>query len=282
MPIVNIYDKPYVIDLVLTDSSTPNWNPIMNQNHFRVQKGTENQIEFKVRDNNRRPVNLRGKQLFVNINYPEKQTHLMKKKLEIVDTAKGVVQLVLLPHEMVEWPIGSLSFNITLETEAGHCRMLYVSESDNPNGFFLIEDGYYLGPKPTMSSRIFREKTNNHPETYGWFTDIFPGSNRAYNPASLMSAVFVTNNFSGTIKAYGSLETNVPQFTDDVWFPLEMSESGNFVHSTGTHLITLQANVEWVMFTIKSDDFYVASVDQDASLAFKLEDQITSVQFRNY
>lgn len=285
MAIIDVYDNVRRIDLVLTESSAPNWNPIMNQNHFRLQKGTKNLIEFKVRNNDRRPVNLLGKSLQCNINYPDGHANLIQKELRVIDAQKGLVGLVLLPHEMMDWPLGPLSFNVTMDTEDGFSRMLYVSESDRANGWLHVDDGPYLGPLPTMTSGLYKSMTNDDPETYVWYSDILPGSNRAYNTSGTMTLVLTTKEYSGTITAYGSLETSMPQMTDDVWFPLDVNGSDDsqitYDNHTGNNLITLRANVEWVMFAFSPADYDVNQADQDASVAFNLEDEIPEIQFRN-
>lgn len=284
MAIIDIYDNVRRIDLVLTESTAPNWNPVMNHNHFNIQKGTKNLIEFKVRNNDRRPINLLGKSLQCNINYQDGKTNLIQKELKMIDPQKGLVGLVLLPHEMMNWPLGPLSFNVTIDTGDGFSRMLCVTESDRSNGWLYVNDGPYMGPSPTMTSGLYKNMCNDDPETYVWYSDIMPGSNRAYNPTGSMTLVLTTTQYSGDIKAYGSLETSMPQFTDDVWFPIDMNDSGSqitFDNHTGNNLITLRANVEWVLFSFTPENYDVNQADQDASVAFKLEDEIPEIQFRN-
>lgn len=283
MAIVDVYDNVRRLDLILTESGTPNWNPVMHENNFRLQKGTQNFIEFKVRDNDRKPINLLGKSLQCNINYPDGKVNLIQKELRMIDPQKGLVGLVLQPHDMMDWPLGTLSFNVTMDTDSGFSRMLYVSEVDSPYGWIVVDDGPYLGPTPSMTGKFYTNMTNDDPVTYVWSSDIFPGSNRSYNATGTMTMVLTTKEFSGTLKAYGSLESSKPLMTDEVWFPLDVNSSDSvaFDNFTGNTLVSLKAKVEWVMFEIIPLDYNPNDANQDASKAFSIDDVITSMQFRN-
>lgn len=285
MPIIDVYDRVRRINVVLPEYSVPNWNPIMNQNHFRIQKGTKNYVEFQVRNNDRKPINLLDKTLVCNVNYPDGHANLIQKKLHMVDPLKGIVALVLLPNELMNWPLGSLSFNITSETPDGFSRMLYVTESDRTNGWLYVDDGPYLGPMPTIKSGLYKNMSNNTPVSYTWYSDILPGSNRAFNNTGTMTAVITTDLYSGTISAFGSLEESMPQFTDEVWFNLNINDSETntmvFDHQTGNILLVMTANVNWVMFSFVPTNYDPNQAYQDASTAFDLNTQICEIQFRN-
>lgn len=280
---IDIFDVPYRINLVLPDSSLSNWNSIMDRNSFKIQKGTKNVIEFVIRNNDRKPINIRGKTLQCNVNYKEGNVHLIRKKLEIVDANRGLVTLSLYPHEMVEWPIGVLEFNVTVDTEDGYPRMLYVRECDHVTGYFEINDGPYLGPVPTMTSKFYREFNDNVKQVFTWYSDIFAGSNRAYNPSGLMTFIMSLDNFSGTIKAFGSLETSMPQNNDNTWFKLDINGQDHLDYSgqSGTELQTIEASVNWVMFTFEPENFDTKSVNLDYTQTYHLEDHILSFEFRN-
>lgn len=270
---IDILDNIRRIDLVLSETGSQNWNPIMNDNSFKIQKGSKNVVEFKIRDSDRRPINVQGKIIECNINYPDGKSFLFSKKLAVVDPSKGLMSMTLLPWELMTWPLGPLSFNVTIKDIDG-VRMLYVGEIDSPNGWIEVQDGPYMGPIPSFEPKTFIHMTNNSPISYQCFSDVMPGSNRAFNESGLMSFVFVMNNYSGSIKIWGSLEPSVPQSTDDVWFLI--SDEFSYNGQSGTILENVISKVEWVII-----EFIPVIPLGETWETFDLKSLIEKIQYRN-
>src|ERR1700691_5112794 len=224
-----LYDSIRKINLTYSISSTPNWNLPMNESFFKLYKGSKNIIEFSVRNNDRKSINICNRILNIIINDIESKQTLIKKILTIVDDRYGKVSLVLEAEEINNWPEGLLTFVVMIEEPDGGSRMLYVDQVETSRAFLELLPGAFLGPVPSIDcSNFFTVTTDFSPLVVSYFSDVFPGNIQSNKSNDLQTAAVYLENFYGQIFVLGSLELNQPLNSDNVWFNITTNHGDSF------------------------------------------------------
>jgi hypothetical protein len=265
---VTIYDNVRVIDLTLAEPGVANWNLPMNESYFKIYKGARNTIEFVIRNNDRKPINLIGKKIIITIVDQRTWETLLQKPLRILDAYTGSVVLDLNGYEVSVWPLGDLTFSIMSQDSDCDQRLLYIDQIEGAHGNFELIDGPTMGPSPSYECRNFLSSFWGWPIQQYWFSSILPGSARRDNFLGLHSAIVYTRNFSGKIWALGCLENDEPDKDADVWFKLPLRPKEEFspnpldedYHNylylnqyTGLTPISFTASLQWVRFMFLPD-----------------------------
>lgn len=217
---VELYYNYRFCNITLSEIGVPNWNLPMNENRFKIYKNSNTVIQFILRNNDRKPLNLSGKCFYITINDEYNIKTLMHKPLQVVDEKQGQVKLVTRPHEVHEWPLGSLNFNVSIDEGDGK-RLLYLDQMETARGTLQVHEGPYVGPRPSQHCTKFLPlMVDNIPSKYRVWSDILAGSAKSDNFDGVQTASIKLCNFSGRITVYGSLEKDMPTVSDSVWFTL--------------------------------------------------------------
>lgn len=274
---VQLYYEPRYIFVNVAEPGTPNWNLPMNETRFKIFKGSHNLVQFIVRNNDRKPINIRGKKLFITVNNEDQVRTLIHKKLKIADADQGIVHLVLEPFETLDWPLGYLEFNISIK-EDGLTRLISMDESQNARGFLEVEQGIFVGPRPSLETCTFTSvKVNDFPDTYRYYSDVFPGTLNTSNYTGLNTAAITTENYTGRLWVMGCMEQEIPQNRDASWFIINVNTEDqpwiDFCSSTGTTNIDFICRCYWIIFKFDpSTDALTEPVNID---------NIKKISFRN-
>lgn len=249
---VQLYYEPRYIFINISEPNTPNWNMPMNEIRFKLFKGTSNLVQFIVRNNDRKPIKLRGKELHITINDESQIRTLLHKKLKIVDADQGIVHLALEPFETINFPLGFLEFNITIKDSNG-TRLISFDESQNCRGFVEIEGGVFTGPRPSLQScNTTPVRVNDNPMTFRFYSDCYPGTLGTNNYTGLNTGAIQLENYSGRIWVMGTMEEAIPEARDYGWFAINLESETqpymDFDNYTGTVNINFICKCYWIMF----------------------------------
>ena len=224
---VELYYDNRFCNITLSEISAPNWNLPMNENRFKIYKNSNTVVQFILRNNDRKPLNLSGKCLHITINDEYNTKQLMHKCLEVVDEKQGQVKLVTRPHEVHEWPVGNLNFNVSIDEGDGN-RLLYLDQMETARGFLQVCEGPYVGPKPSQHVTNFTPlMIDDIPTKYRIWSDVMAGSAKTDNFDGIQTLSIKLCNYTGNITIYLSLEKSLPLVTDQVWFPIDTKRSNN-------------------------------------------------------
>jgi len=272
---VFLYEVKRKVELTLRESAgTVNWNLPMNSNDFRVFKDSHNTIEFVVRNTDRKPINLMGRSVQINL-YDQRTSKLMfNSKLRITNEAKGIAVLDITPDVTADWFIQTYSYSVVVTNSDGSRHMLYVDEHEGQRGFFELSQGPKFDPFPSYEveweALMQTAETPNNTRTSYRYSSAFPGSLQRNNTAGLHSAVVYLENFSGELKIQGSVEEGDPAESD--WYDIQVLE---FDKTTGLQNVSWEANLMWVRFFVRSNgDNHYDALDVNTG-------KITKLVFRN-
>lgn len=251
---VMLYYNPRYVFVSFDNPSAPNWNLTMNETRFKIDRGTHNLVQFIVRDNDRKPINLLGKELHITVNNEDQIRTLIHKKLKVYDAPNGILHLELQPYETLDWPIGYLEFNISI-TEENRSRMISLDQAQTSRGFLEVVPGIYTGPRPSMETcSLVPVKVNDIPDQYRFYSDVFPGTLNTSNYQGLSTAAITTENYSGRMWVMGCMEQEIPQNRDSSWFVININDNNpnepflTFTSSTGITNVDFICRCYWIIF----------------------------------
>jgi hypothetical protein len=244
---VFLFDKKRRVELTLREfpSGVVNWNLPMNSNDFRVFKDVQNDIEFVVRNADRKPVNMMGRTAKVNFFDQKTSQLLFQQELKVIDEAKGICKLILLPDVTADWFLQTYSYSVQVTNVDGSTHMLYMDTFESQTGFFELAQGPIFDPQPSVEIP-YEALSLTNAEIDGLDTSIrvssaLEGSLQRNNTSGVHTLVAFLDNFSGHFKIQGSLEPSVP--TELNWFDIEVRE---YDHQTSTEAFTFEGNFMWV------------------------------------
>ena len=275
---VLLYDKKRIVELTLRESSSiTTWNLPMNSNDFRIFKDVQNDVQFVVRNADRKPVNMIGRTAQINLFDQRAGRLLHQQDLIILDEAKGICQLILISDVTEDWLLQTYSYSVQVTNLDGSTHMLYTDIAESQKGFFELAQGPIFDPRPSYEvtyDALFPTNIGSNSDTFTSvrLSSAFPGAAQRGNTSGLHTAVAFLDNFTGLLKIQISLEEASP--TDISWFDVETS---SYDHQTSIESFTFEANAMWVRFWV------VNSYEQNPDIPVLTSDQgsITKLVFRN-
>lgn len=250
---VFVYQIQRRIHLTLREYGvTTNWNLPMASADYKLYKDVTNNIEFVVRNTDRKPINLVGRRLFVIITDYHTKKVLASKQLLPVDEVKGIMRLSLQGEEMEQWNLGFHAYHIYVENPDGSQNLLYVDQDEKTRGVLELCPGYYPGPQPSIEipSDQFYPITDNDPPVTYYVSSSMPGNMRVGNTSGLHTLAIYTDNFKGTVWVQGSSEITSSQDPAE-WFDIQPPQL--YIGGSGITTYTFQMNLQWVRVKYKAD-----------------------------
>lgn len=227
----------------------------MHNPDFIVFKDSQTDVEFIVRNVDRKPINLAGRNLFATlVNYTSGQT-MASVPLQVVDAARGICRLTFQPYMVKDIPLGFHRYVVSFMLDNGNAKILNTDQYEAGYGFFEIKYGRELqGIQPqTAKWNQFYAVNQNLYDTY-WISPNFKGNLRNGSLDGLHTFAWYMDNFSGSIWAEGSIVEETP--TESDWFPIMIEElvETKFARKTGIIPHNVEMNLQWARFKVKFDD----------------------------
>lgn len=252
---VELFYEERFLNITVTEDGFTTWNLPMNENRFKLFKNSVTEIQFIVRNNDRKPISLIGKELFITINDEYNTKTLLHKRLQLVDAKQGQVKLVTTPEEVKCFPLSQLTFSVSI-MENGGFRLLHLDQSETARGFLDVQDGPWIGPRPTQFCTNFSPTLiATNPPTYRFYSTPFAGTAQFSNVEGLQSLSINMQNYTGKISVYGSLEPNTPNTSDYDWFQISISPTDyDYVSQyTGVKYYSFKSVTMWIMVMFDPD-----------------------------
>lgn len=246
-----------------------NMNSPMQSTDFKLYRNAPSQIEFNIKNNDRKPVNLSGKKIICYLINGLTSTKLLTRELDVIDDYKGKAILKIFPSDNVDWNIGFHKYSIQIVDANGDIDLLYTNDIFFSGGTFELLES--VTPKPVESFDIDPEKfikQNNGYNNDYYVSDYYPGRAQLGYSDTLHTVAIYCDNFSGQIYVQGSIEGQ-PSLDDDKWFYISLDSDKNFIEVfdyTGIEAFNFRANVLWVRFFYKE---HLANKGKISKILFK-------------
>lgn len=261
----NLYQYDQVYQLLFADDMTCYCrdNGPMTQINLKAHKGIDNSLVFRVLDPDRAAVNMCNYQIYGRISDPTNGT-IVLEKLARQGSAKGIVFFELDSGDITDIHSGTYNFVLIAtqpfvtgyhEIGATIEKPLYVNYNNDVQMTIVITEQALHDPVPSV---IIHETdwtgdsffpTGCQP-SFGFYSKAIAGARVLNHRSSVHSFSTYTENFTGTLEIYGTLdETPSPYLDSSRWFkiyPSTMSNDIEYIAYTGTSAWTFQANIMWI------------------------------------
>lgn len=258
--------KEYV-QLWKTGGMAPNINPPMIQYDTKIYKGASNVIDFVVRNNDRKPVNLVGSQVFALIQRVEQPELLREKAVHITDDKAGKARLNLSEADIQDLDGGYYNYSIKLVDQTGRHEFLYTDVNRSTVGTFELIEGVEVAlvPAKEIDATQF-SPVNDGYLTYHYTSGALQGDAQSGKSNGMHTVVVYTSNiFVGTFTVQASLALQPP--TDNDWFNIQLTSATAEYDYTPNNSPSIQVfnftgSYYWIRFQYKVDASNRGSFDK--------------------
>jgi hypothetical protein len=191
----------------------------MYRQHIKIFRGISNQIDFQVRDLDRKPYALMNRRLYVVIKDQITQQVMIGKHAHVDDDRHGRYSLRLEPGEIDTWPVGKYTFSVIMTDCEDRDQLLYTDMDQRTVGEIDLSEQPLAVLRPSIQILPKDFYTVLQGSIQRKDTGKFPASNTVSSASGLHTIGIWSNNWSGTVKIQGSLEDNPRNDLD--WFDVE-------------------------------------------------------------
>ena len=264
------FNKVYIYDhvrqlLAVGDTFCPirDTGP-MNKTAILAHRGVDNKIIFRALGPDRIPFDISfSQQVYARIIDPTNNTVVIEKLCNL-GPAKGIITLELNSGDIADIASGLYSMVLirTEEFVAGTPnyyieKPLYSDMQDNISMEIEITDQALKTPLPSITilpehwvQDVLSPLTGQPRPCF--YTSRIPGGRVMNHKDSVQSFSVYTENFTGVLEIWGTLEETPSAYLDDTrWFkiyPSSMSQDIEYIGYTGTQAWTFSANVLFMKF----------------------------------
>jgi hypothetical protein len=240
MSVIHIYRIPQVVELTAPTTGTTLMNYPVNHTDFTLARYVDNEIQFWVKNYDRKAVSLTGSTLTMHISDPKTSRVLLSRDLSVIDATKGLVELFVSGDEAANFPQLSLRYSIVMLRADGVEVMLYTDRDRRGLGNVDVVNGPL--PPPIEAIPIAPEDFLQRNSAY--YSGAFPGAAAVLNLSGQHSVLLNLTSYTGKFTVQGTLELQ-PSSTDSDWFNVT---SETFVNATEKVHVPFEGNLLWVRF----------------------------------
>lgn len=263
MPSLTVYQIPQVTQI--TKAGATGVNSATTRIDFDVSKNVTNEIEFLLKDVDRRPISLVNKNVIIYVVDTRSNTLILQKPLQAINEARGHCRLTIAPSDISQWETTYYSYSLVLERIDGSQILIYCDQNRSSYGFMEVKAGPLPPPNNIyeVNDQAFAHQTygvTNQPVSGVPYrvTGGYPGAAQRDNRSGQHTIAIYCQNFLGTFKVQASLDNTQP--TDDLgWFDVEGAMQ--FIdHATGIVSLSFQGSLMWVRFLYIPDPTNTGSI----------------------
>jgi len=267
MPIAYLFKFPEYIHLVKADYASSNINWPMIQYDTKIFKGVTNNIDFVIRNNDRKPIKLVAYQLQAQIqkvNAPSNSMDflpevILTKMVNITDEVNGKARLVLAPEDIQHWDPGYYRYVIQVSNVDGTTEYLYTDVNKSTFGMFELKEGVVssLAPAIEIDNQQFTPTPVNLYDYTIWVSGAVQGDAQVGRANGTHTIAVYQNTFLGKFWVQGSLSTNAPLPSE--WFDVALTPTTAHFEFTKDNngpaptLFNFSMNVYWLRFVYRPD-----------------------------
>lgn len=216
MATITIFSIPQVITLTLSgDVGTNTMNYPVNRSDFKLFRDVQNEVQFFVKDIDRKPIDLTGLSLIFTMIDVNTKSIILQQPLTILDVSRGLAQLTIPVYTISPFDIQTYSYTVSVVRADGTTVLLYTDRDYGPHGSVSIVAG--INPEPrqpiTINSSDMLYRNN-----YLYSGSVYDHLGTA-SQTGLVSAAIYSTNFTGIVNFQATL-SNAPNPDDSQWFAI--------------------------------------------------------------
>lgn len=249
----NVYQYSREIEVVCMDDggtvpTTYLGNTPMFDAMHKLHKGIDNTLRFKIKDTDRKPIDLTNKTVIWKMYDRESRENVLFRYPVVTNAQKGLCSLTIQTSDTIMLPEGFYQYAM-YTVENGVEQIIYTDTYDNAKGTIEVVDDVY----PEFEDS--QETTTFFNDGQKYVTTVFDGSGNTIKSRSLHTFALYFDGFTGDVNIQGDLSVQ-PSTNDNDWFDLtpDLVYDPNIRVNNETGVIgyVVQANVNWIRVTYKA------------------------------
>ena len=248
---VNVFQYSREIEVVCQDgngTTTMNTylgNMPMYDGHHKLHKGIDNTLRFKIKDTDRKPIDLTNKTIIWKMYDRESRENVLFRYADVTNALRGQCSLTIPTADTIMLPEGFYQFAM-YTVEDGVEQIIYTDTYDNAKGTIEVIDDVYPEFEDSQETTTFFNDGSK------FVTTTFDGSGNTVKSKSLHTVAIYYDGFTGTVNIQGDLSVQ-PSTNDNDWFDLTpaLLYDPNIIvnNETGVQGYVVRANVNWIRIT---------------------------------
>lgn len=241
-----IFAIPQVVNLVVPETATARplrMNYPMNRTDFRLLRGVTNEVQFFVRDIDRKPF-VSADTYSIIVTDERADRLLLRKDLVVEDAQKALFRVTFGVTDVQDLPDGFLRWSIVRTDTGGRETMLWTDRDYSPFSYLRMGDGPF---PPPVAPEILDPNDFIVVDSYRVSSALIGATNAGW-PGAVQTFVFPLNEFVGEIIIEATLEQQPPN-TDGDWFEagrIERTEA-----ATENAALTVEDSVMWLRLRLR-------------------------------
>lgn len=246
--------------LIETSGYSRTTNMPFNTNRKTIYKGVDNVLGFEVKNQDRKPIKLQGKDVVVNIMQVRTGKLLIQRRAELTQPENGVFELTLFAYDLMDLSPGLYQLSAVVYSD-GLASALYADS----NRVAAVEIELLDGAYPTFQSSTEVKFTLVSDPSASYYVSQPLQANVAKNDRSTVHTIQMsTTNFKGTVSAMGTLDYSSNSVN---YSPIKFENDNYQILFDGSHATWIQGwnfkgSYRWVMITYTPDINNTGTVDK--------------------
>ena len=256
MPTVFLYSFKEYVQLLQFDANPQLVNWPMTIYDTKLYKGVTNTIDFVIRNNERRPINLVGLTLQATIQDQLTGEVVLTKNVEVTVAIQGKARLVLDPGEVEDLNAGYYNYSIQNIDVNGISQLFYTDINQSSIGSFELFDGVLrtMLPATEVLAAQFTQTPIGNNDDVMFVTGSFPGDAQTQRANGMHTVAVYQTRFIGKFFIQASLSNNNPMPSEWFFIPLMPGPDPMYTfdytnnQGIGPTLFNFDLNAYWVRF----------------------------------
>jgi hypothetical protein len=244
------------VQLVQTNGNPSYINWPMITYDTKVYKGVTNTIDFVVRNNERRPINLNGLELQATIQNQANGEILLTKTVNTLVALQGKAQLILDPGDIEDWPANYYDYVIQATDVNGIQTLMYTDLNKDTTGTFQLFDGVLRTQLPATEilQPQFTQTPLGNNDDIMYLTGAYPGDAQSQRANGMHTVAVYQTKWYGKFFIQASLTVDSPLPNEWFYVPLAVGQDPMYTFDSsnnqgpGPTLFNFSGNYYWVRF----------------------------------
>ncbi len=243
MSVVHLYRIPQVIELT-SETGASLMNYPMNRTDFTLHRNADNDIDFLIRDIDRKPISFANASAVIHVMDTRQQRLIMARQMTVVDAAKGHLKFFVTAEESASLPLRDLSYTVMMTRPDNAQVLLFTDRNRAAVGVIHVEEG----PLPIVVEPIHLDKRDFFKNNAYWQAQSFASARTVGNESGIHSLTLeLLDRFSGVFEVQGS--TNPSAAQDDQDWKTVLTEK--YTQTEGVQYLTFtDTDILWIRFRI--------------------------------
>jgi hypothetical protein len=256
MPTVFLYSFKEYVQLLQFDQNPQLVNWPMTIYDTKLYKGVTNTIDFVIRNNERRPINLVGVELEAFVSTRATNEIVLTKRVEVTVPLQGKAKLTLDPGEVEDLPAGYYNYSIQNTNVNGIAQLYYTDVNQSGVGHFELFDGVLrtMVPAVEVLAAQFTQTPIGNNDDLAFLTGAFAGDAQTQRANGMHTVAVYQTRFLGKFFIQASLTNNSPMPSEWFFIPLvpgpDPMYTFTYLNNDGLTptLFNFDLNAYWVRF----------------------------------